>query len=287
MSGMRVGYRSELSYRFRPASEGQPTLLFIHGLGESGLCFEAAFRHPSLSGMGLLVPDLPGYGRSGHRALARTFSLEEHASFLSGELAPLLVDREVVVVGHSMGGVIGTHLLKRGFASARITGFANVEGNLTLGDCSFSSQIAPQTSEKFEEFGHSSLCDALLAGAHAEPAWNGYQVSLRFADPGVVHRCSVDLVQGSKSGRHARHYARLPGMKRYFLGERSSGPASRRWLARHHLAETAYPLSGHWPFLDEPEAFWRDLSRFARVECRGGESFVPPKESLPVGESPP
>ena len=40
------------------------TLLFIHGLGESGLCFEELARRPELKALRLLIPDLPGYGRS-------------------------------------------------------------------------------------------------------------------------------------------------------------------------------------------------------------------------------
>jgi pimeloyl-ACP methyl ester carboxylesterase len=41
-----------------------PALLWIHGLGESGLCFEKIVGHPRLKPLRHLVPDLPGYGRS-------------------------------------------------------------------------------------------------------------------------------------------------------------------------------------------------------------------------------
>ncbi len=42
----------------------RPTVLFIHGLGESGFSFQEAFDDQSLASTNLLVPDLAGYGRS-------------------------------------------------------------------------------------------------------------------------------------------------------------------------------------------------------------------------------
>lgn len=42
---------------------GRGTVFWIHGLGESGLCFERVLARPELHGFRHLVPDLPGYGR--------------------------------------------------------------------------------------------------------------------------------------------------------------------------------------------------------------------------------
>jgi pimeloyl-ACP methyl ester carboxylesterase len=47
---------------FGAGDHGTP--LWIHGLGESGLCFERVLARPELEAFRHLVPDLPGYGRS-------------------------------------------------------------------------------------------------------------------------------------------------------------------------------------------------------------------------------
>ena len=55
-------------------------LLYIHGLGESGLCFEHIITHENLADWRHVVPDLPGYGRS--RSQNGPFSLDAHAEWL-------------------------------------------------------------------------------------------------------------------------------------------------------------------------------------------------------------
>ena len=40
------------------------TIVYIHGLGESGLCFERLIAEPRLDRWHQLAPDLPGYGKS-------------------------------------------------------------------------------------------------------------------------------------------------------------------------------------------------------------------------------
>jgi pimeloyl-ACP methyl ester carboxylesterase len=44
---------------YRPEGGG-PVLVWIHGLGESGLCFEHVVGEPELADRHCIVPDLPG-----------------------------------------------------------------------------------------------------------------------------------------------------------------------------------------------------------------------------------
>ena len=45
-------------------SQTRASLLFVHGLGDSGLNFEDVFRNERFSDFNVVVPDLVGYGRS-------------------------------------------------------------------------------------------------------------------------------------------------------------------------------------------------------------------------------
>src|SRR5258706_725558 len=74
---------------------GAPAVVYVHGLGESGLCFERLAQHPALAHLRHVVPDLPGYGRSPWPPLATSLAeLADHLAgwlALRGEPAPVIV----------------------------------------------------------------------------------------------------------------------------------------------------------------------------------------------------
>ena len=72
-----------------------PSVLWIHGLGESGLCFEQLCRHPALESWPCLVPDLPGYGRSGQPR--RAYSLPFFQQAMLELLDALEIERATLV----------------------------------------------------------------------------------------------------------------------------------------------------------------------------------------------
>ena len=61
---MRHSYESGMVVREQGPERGLGTILYIHGLGESGLSLEGIARRSELAGWRHLLPDLPGYGRS-------------------------------------------------------------------------------------------------------------------------------------------------------------------------------------------------------------------------------
>jgi pimeloyl-ACP methyl ester carboxylesterase len=97
-----------VSLRYFVAGSG-PVLLLVHGLGGSALNWVAvapalASRHR------VVVPDLPGHGRSG------PLPHPSGASLFADDLAELIRREEaapVVVVGHSLGGLVALRLAIR------------------------------------------------------------------------------------------------------------------------------------------------------------------------------
>lgn len=81
---------------------GEPTLLLLHGLGASGEVWAGVRDLLDQRWPGRwVIPDLRGHGRSGH---APPYSFGQYAAdvamrFTAGE--------RVLVLGHSMGGVVG------------------------------------------------------------------------------------------------------------------------------------------------------------------------------------
>ena len=91
--------------RVRSGGTGRPTLLLVHGLGATGDVWNGwwpllAERWPGR----WLAPDLPGHGRSGP---LHAYSFGALAASLSDVVRS---DDRLVVLGHSLGGVLGLTL---------------------------------------------------------------------------------------------------------------------------------------------------------------------------------
>jgi pimeloyl-ACP methyl ester carboxylesterase len=231
--------------------QGGSAILYIHGLGESGLCFEGLIRHPELAAFRHLVPDLPGYGRSPWPA--RTSGLAELADGLAAWLARR-GESDVTVVGHSMGGVVGLLLAERSRQSLRR--LVNVDGNVAAADCSFSGEAAAMDLASFAAGGFDRLRQRVFEGASRDVALRGYYVSLRLADPASFHRHSRELVELSSREELASRLARLQVPLTYVAG--SPGGASPRSLELLDAAGVETRLvapAGHWPFVDQPDRF--------------------------------
>jgi pimeloyl-ACP methyl ester carboxylesterase len=125
-----------------------------------------------------------------------------------------------VVIGHSLGGVIALALAE--LAPADLRAVIDVDGNVALGDCTYSSQIAAYPEADFVAHGHAAVCDRLQA--HADPIVRGYGARMRTASPAQLWRYSHDLVDASTPETSARRRAAVGVRYVYVAGE----PRGRR-----------------------------------------------------------
>jgi pimeloyl-ACP methyl ester carboxylesterase len=242
------------------AREAPGPVLWLHGLGESGLCFERAVTRPELSGWRHLVPDLPGYGRSAWPRLPSPLA------DLAGLLAEWLQgrgERPAVLVGHSMGGVLGQLLAELFPRLAR--GFVNVEGNVSMGDCTASAQAAAYPLDGFLSVGFGTMQEAVYHLGEDDRAFRGAYVSMRLCDPRSFHLHAHALVEVSRREEMARRMAALP-LPRLFVAGVPGGaaPRSLELLAEASVEVSRIEPSGHWPFIDRPEEFAKALQAFLR-----------------------
>lgn len=230
---------------------GLPTLLWLHGLGESGRCFEAIAAHPALAGAGALIPDLPGYG--GSEPPATPLPLRAIADHLAGWLAARGAP-PVVVVGHSMGGVIGVHLAER--HPARVSHLVDVDGNVSPGDCTYSGRAAAFDDAAFAARGFAEMVAYVDDRATTDAAHRSYAVSIRLADPATFLLHARELVAESEPETMAGRLAALRVPVTYLAGAPGGAcPRSRELLAAAGIATIAIEPSGHWPYVDQPDAF--------------------------------
>lgn len=233
-------------------------VLYIHGLGESALGFEGLLREPRLASYRHLAPDLPGYGKSPWPRVPRR--LEEHAEWL-GQWLRESVQEPAVVVGHSMGGVIGLMLAER--HPNQVRAFFNVEGNISLEDCGFSGPIASFERQEFLEEGLERTFEGIYRDGLEDLALRRYFVSINLCDPRQLHLHSEELVALSRGEKLASRVGALEIPVLYVRGEpRGTQSYSCSLLEAAGVAVKSIPDSGHWPFLDQPEAFTDELMEF-------------------------
>lgn len=255
-------FEAGMYLRERPVENARHILLFIHGLGESGLCFEHLASREELDDCDLLIPDLPGYGRSPWTD-GDALSLNAHAD----TLAQWLRDRgtgPVTLVGHSMGGVLACIFAEKhpDLTAAVI----DVDGNKSPGDCVFSCQAIEYTLREFVASGFDTIRDKIYHVGIHDPAQRGYYASLCLADPRSFHLNSAELVSMSEARKMTDRLAALPMPKVYIAGvARGASPETHVLLKVAKVDVKNIEPSGHWPFIDQPDLFLREIRAF--LDC--------------------
>lgn len=236
------------------ARRGAPTVLWIHGLGESGLCFEGVLDRPELVGWRHLVPDLPGYGRTPWPDTVLDLAA-------TADLLSIVVDEPVVLAGHSLGGVVALLMAERHPHLVRAV--VDIDGNTSEGDCTFSSQAAVMDLGEFEQGGFDRVRDGIYRHGLSDPAQRGYYASLRQAHPATFHRHSQELVRWSEARDLARRRAAVACPLLYIAGDPGGAcRESRQLLDAARVRVAAITPAGHWPFIDQPDAFVEVLAGF-------------------------
>lgn len=241
-----------LRVQFRVRGKGEP-LLLLHGWGASSLSWapvagalEERFR--------VITPDLPGFGFSQEPPAA--WGVAEYADVVAGLLASTGLG-SAHVVGHSFGGVVATalatskpELVKRlvlvaspvvrlkadGQVRSRISGYGRVK---------LLASLLPPFKERILEWGRMKYGSEDYRNAG----------SMR---PTLVKVLGEDL-------RHVLPNVGVPTLLVY--GENDEDvPLAAAEVAVQALPDSArlvvMPGAGHFPFLDDSQAFLQTLTEF-------------------------
>lgn len=234
-----------ISITLRPG--GDDLLLCLHGLGCAKESFDSAYEVNALAGLTICAFDFPGHGASGRFADPAHYSIQTYAD-LTVALVRQLNPRRLFLLCHSMGcaaGLVASQEL-------RTSAFISVEGNLVAQDCGLASRrAAEQPRDEFVDTGYPHFRSGLAASGRRDlQTWAGWYAQ---ADPVALHRCAGSLVEWSDSGKLLDLFT-AQSRATYLHGEDSELDyllPSLRGVPVH-----AIPGSGHFPMLDNPDAFW-------------------------------
>jgi pimeloyl-ACP methyl ester carboxylesterase len=262
-----------LFLRHSPLHAGRPTLLFIHGLGDSGKTFQEAFEDKRFEQFNILAPDLAGYGRS---SASTDYSFAAHTERL-WSLVEKLESRErieierLIVVGHSLGGDIAT-LFCNSDRLGKVGKFVNVEGDVTQFDLFISGRAVEAASRgEFKQWFESDFMERKVyaeLGSRYESC-RRYYASLHFARQDAFLANARELydrntsVEGEYQSEIGRTYCSLRIPKVFCYGTESLSPETARFLESRGLESKSFPGAFHWLMVDAREEFYSFLHDYA------------------------
>ena len=187
-------------------------------------------------------------------------TLEGHADHLANWLRHRKMNN-LVVLGHSMAGVIGLILCEK--YPHLVDAFINVEGNISLEDCGFSKKIAAYSLDELLDHGLDNIKDNVYQDGLKNKSLRLYYPSLSFCDPRVLHLNAAELVEISQTDGLAKRQGDLKIPHIYILGKPGgTGKYSQKLLTEAGVEWQPIEDAGHWPFIDQPERFILEMLRF-------------------------
>jgi pimeloyl-ACP methyl ester carboxylesterase len=263
----------DIFVRYRIKENGKPPLLFIHGIGESGRCFFDAYG--LLSGYSVIVPDLLGYGKSEKLKTDPDYSFSNQLRIL-GELIDYLDLRDIIIVGHSYGGVLGTFMC-RDDEKRRIKKFVNIEGCITRDTLVLSTNAVralgqfkhdmPEFGEWLREGGFKKI----VLEDNESASTIKYFDSVIECDPEAFAQTAEELVRRTEgedefgNNEISLTYKGLELPRIFCAGTRPAMDSTKGFLSGNNLECREFNVASHWVMLDKREEFYAFLDGFIRA----------------------
>jgi pimeloyl-ACP methyl ester carboxylesterase len=260
----------DIFIRFRINGSGRIPVLFLHGIGESGRCFIDAFGLPKA--FDVIVPDLLGFGKSGWAENNRDYSIESQIGILREVISHFDL-RNIVLVGHSYGGMLGT-LLSAENTGGRVGKFLNVEGGIAH-DTAIQSihalSVLGEYGGDMERFGYwlreGDFKKTVLEDMES-PSTIKYFDSVVECDPAAFAMTAREVCAALESRENdgmneiSRAYKNLkiPGI--YCVGTRPVMDSAKRFLDENGLEYRVFNVASHWLMLDAREEFYAFLEGY-------------------------
>ncbi|MGC9367663.1 MAG: alpha/beta fold hydrolase [bacterium] len=241
----------QVYYRKCEYTAASKNIVYIHGLGESGFCFNTLISDKRLAKFNHYVPDMPGYGKSPSQH--KIYNLLDFTEVIKDFIERINLN-QLIILGHSMGGVIGQLFAEKYPDLVEL--FINVEGNISPDDCTLSRSVTGYSAADFLDFGYETMLEKVYKAGVENSELRGYYPSMRFCNPKVYYHNSKELIELSDTEKLAKRMSELKCEKVYILGNpRGTGQRSKDLLDKAGVKWIAVEDAGHWPFLDQPDRF--------------------------------
>jgi pimeloyl-ACP methyl ester carboxylesterase len=221
---------------------GEPVLC-LHGIQGRRQVFNALACSEKFNQHTLIALDFPGFGASVARR-CRGDRLRGLAEVV-WRATELLDVKRFHLVGHSLGGMVGTLMLAQ--SDSAILSFANLEGNLVPSDCGASAVVAGMSFGAFEQRGFAELLAGIEAsvGADVEPRLEALkQTTVR-----TFYETASAIVEWSGSSELLRLFVDSRTPRCLIVGERNK---DKTRVLPDDMTRHVIPDCGHFMLLENP-----------------------------------
>ncbi|KAA3615064.1 MAG: alpha/beta hydrolase [Calditrichaeota bacterium] len=249
----------EVSCFVRPG--GSSTLLFLHGLGCAKNDFYGATQNQYLKEMTLIGIDFPGCGNSSYPEKAR-FGIDDLVN-----ITDLVLDKlnpgKIVVLGHSMGGLVGLLFTEK--FPAKVTAFINVEGNLAGSDCFFSRKVAGM--ERGEFINHAFEKYIFRVKINQNKGLQEHaKILKKYASAAAMRDVCPTLVSYSEEEDVLKRFLDLRMPVQFIYGSQNNKLPYLPALKNSHCKIDEISSSGHFPFYENPDLFYEVIAKFIKMK---------------------
>lgn len=244
------------------------SILFVHGLGDSGLSFEDPFRDDRFGQFNLIVLDLIGYGRSSGAADIGDYGYEAHVGRL-WRLIKELGLKELIVVGHSMGGDLTT-LLCSSDKHKIIKKYVSIEGDVTQYDLTISrAAVKAHDKGRFEKWFENDFKEKLVWGKLGElRSGRLYYVGVSMCRREAFLANALELVRrntsldGKFKSEIGQIFLSLKIPKLFCYGAKSLARSTLKFLEENNIPKRGFEGAGHCPMTDASDEFYDYLYQY-------------------------
>src|SRR6476661_465210 len=236
----------------REFDTSQPTIVLLHGAGFDHSTWALHSRWFAHHGFGVLVPDLPGHGRSSGAPLPTIAEMADWTAALLDAAGAA----KAKLVGHSMGSLIALETAARHPAKVSALGLIGTAAAMTVGpDLLKAAEANDRSAIDMVSIGGLGF-QAELGGSLAPGLWmhSGAQRVLEQSRPGVLHS---DLAACNAYQDALAAAAKVAVPTTVILGERdmmTPAKAGKALAAAIPNARTiVLPGAGHMMMAERPD----------------------------------
>jgi pimeloyl-ACP methyl ester carboxylesterase len=161
-----------------------------------------------------------------------------------------------------MGGLVALLYAERYGEHVHVKGCINVEGNLAPEDCFFSREVAQHS---FTHFTTTAFTDLKNRLAHSpNKGFQKYAETLENASEEAYFDCCPSLVDYSDHGNLIQRFIALKIPTLFVYGSENRTLPYIPTLKESGCELVEIPQSDHFPFYDNPPAFYRAIAAFLR-----------------------
>lgn len=244
----------QIEYFIRPGHGEE--ILYLPGLGCSKVDFAEAPKIPWLQDYTLAAFDFPGSGSSPYPANIK-YGIDDLVE-ITNSVVSRLKFHNFIIIGHSMGGLVA--LLYAEKYTELVKGFINIEGNLASEDCFFSRRIAGYGPGGFTRKVLDGFQERLARSK--SPSVREYAGSLKSASEKACYDYAATLVDYSDNGGLIERFIRLDIPKIFIHGSENHMLSYIPELKSCGCKVAKIPDSGHFPFYDNSQGYYRAISDF-------------------------